>query len=153
VDKSSLKLYDEMIAKQAMALIWTAKVPRELLASAVLILASVVSIGNMLWIGRGASLDMVIYRCYAHVFWDGPPMPHAASTKVCVSLWSSPPRQFHTFPREYTALALVIFSLPLLLPWVSYTAGFLAWMGLLLLVTKSNIDYVSRPAYRRSRHC
>jgi len=101
----------------------------------VLILAAVALMGNLLWLGRTDSLDTAIYRCYAHAFWDGPRMLHAADTRVCVALWSEPPRQFHTFPHEYPALALAVFSLPLLLPGVPYTAGFMAWMGAIMLGT------------------
>ncbi|MGH2345173.1 MAG: glycosyltransferase family 87 protein, partial [Chloroflexota bacterium] len=108
---------------------------QERLAVAVLILTSVAVIGNMLWIGRSDSLDTAIYRCYAHAFWDGPRMLQAAATKACVSLWSAPPQQFHTFPHEYPPLALAVFSLPLLLPGISYTAGFVMWLGLIMLVT------------------
>ena len=108
---------------------------RERLAVAVLILAAAALMGNLLWLGRTDSLDTAIYRCYAHAFWDGPRMLHAADTRACVALWSEPPRQFHTFPREYPALALAVFSLPLLLPGVPYTAGFMAWMGAIMLGT------------------
>jgi uncharacterized membrane protein len=105
-----------------------AALPRAILVATLLLI-----LGDMAWTGRADSLDVAIYRCYAHAFWDGAKLLHATGTSMCGPLWPSPPERFHAFPHEYPPLALAVFTLPLLLPWLKYTAAFILWQALLLL--------------------
>lgn len=77
--------------------------------------------------------DVYIYQCYARGFWQG-----AASVTAmpdlgqCSAFWSQPAGPFHIVPQEYPAPSLAIFSLPLLLPGIPYTTGFVMCMTFIL---------------------
>ena len=48
---------------------------------------------------------------------------------------------FRVLPVEYPAPALTVFSLPLLMPWLSYDTAYLVWMALLLTLVTGAIAW------------
>jgi hypothetical protein len=110
----------------------------------------------VLWVvGRDMSFmhwtfvyDVFIYQCYARGFWQGPEQSihDVSQTRACQGFWGTGARRFHTFPREYPAPALAVFSLPLLTPWLPYDAAFLWWMALLLLLATGVVAWRGPPA-------
>ena len=102
-------------------------------------------IANVISLQRIDSLDVSVYRCYAQGFWQGEQILHQAATRDCAPLWEKPPQRFHALPREYPAASLVIFSLPLLTPWLSYTNGYIAWMAIILLVATGLLAWRGPP--------
>ena len=85
--------------------------------------------------------DIFAYECYARAFWrGGAAVVDAPHMRLCANaafrFWVARPRAFHTFPREYPAPALSIFSLPLLAPLAPYNLTWMALMaGLIVAVT------------------
>ncbi|GAC1437915.1 MAG: hypothetical protein NVSMB65_12260 [Chloroflexota bacterium] len=78
--------------------------------------------------------DIFAYECYARAFWHGPlAVRDAPHTHLCIHrdfrFWVAPPQAFHTLPREYPAPAVLVFSLPLLLPFAPYDVAFMALMA------------------------
>ncbi len=71
--------------------------------------------------------DMFRYGCYARVFWYGSNGLNGLPSGACQFL--SQAVQFHTFPLEYPPLSLVVFSVPLVLPMVSYPLAFALTMA------------------------
>jgi hypothetical protein len=90
----------------------------------------------------GAPLtDTAEYRCYAVAFWSGSAAATAPGIgSVCATyLGAVPVSAFHTLPREYGALALAVFSLPLLgppslYPWIFAAAMLATVLGLALIL-------------------
>jgi len=72
------------------------------------------------------------FGCYATVFWYGPEVMNLFPLGHCQFL----PQlvQYHTFPLEYPPFSLVLFSLPLLLPFISYPLGFIFCMALIVII-------------------
>jgi hypothetical protein len=103
----------------------------------------------VIWDGvylRGVdSLDVVVYQCYARGFWQGAQAAQQAELQSCTGVWSAAPRRFRSFPDEYPAPALTIFSLPLLMPWLSYATGYVLWMALCLLVAAAILAWRGPP--------
>jgi len=106
-----------------------ARVSRRLLAGAILLATAVALVGNTLWIQHLDCLDMRVFRCYAEAFWHGAAILHQASTSACSAYLSGPPQQFRSFPPEYPPASLLVMTIPLLLPWIPYTAAFTALMA------------------------
>lgn len=102
---------------------------------------------DMTFMRRAFVYDVFIYQCYARGFWQGPQgsIAVAPETRACAPFWGGTSRQFHMLPREYPAPALVIFSLPLLTPWLPYNAAYLLWMALLLLLATGVIAWRGPP--------
>jgi hypothetical protein len=75
-----------------------------------------------------APTDVTHYQCYALLFWLGShttdQVTHLQS--ACSSLLgiTSPQSAFHTLPKEYPPLTIVLFSLPLLVPLPYYAPVF-----------------------------
>jgi uncharacterized membrane protein len=86
--------------------------------------------------------DAAEYQCYALAFWGGSHAATVPSAKVCAYyLSAAPAAPFHTLPREYGPLALLVFSLPLvgpsaLYPWIFAFAMALIVVGLALLLQR-----------------
>ena len=68
------------------------------------------------------NLDVVEYQCYARAFWYGAEPAQSVSASACQFIPQI--SQYHTLPREYPPLALIVFSLPLLVPVVGYPLMF-----------------------------
>ncbi len=102
---------------------------------------------DMTFMRRAFVYDVFIYQCYARGFWQGPQgsIVAAPETRACAPFWGQTPKRFHTFPREYPAPALAVFSLPLLTPWLPYNAAYLLWMALLLLLATGVIAWRGPP--------
>lgn len=109
---------------------------RRLLYSCVIVLAVLGAIGqDMAFMRTSFVYDVFIYQCYARGFWQGADQAIKSSpaTAACKPFWDHKASRFHALPREYPALSLAVFSLPLLTPWLPYNAAFLLWMAFLLL--------------------
>lgn len=73
--------------------------------------------------------DVAKYQCYAFAFWHGGSnYPADTSCDFIQSYVSQMP--FHTLPREYPVLALIPFSLTLLIPGPWFEVWFAVWMAL-----------------------
>ncbi len=108
---------------------------RRILFVAALLLATLVALlADSGYLSQFDPIDVFVYKCYAHGFWQGQLPAHAVDTQSCAASWPAPPARFRAFPAEYPALALSIFSLPLLLPWLSYGAAYMVWIALILLL-------------------
>src|SRR5690242_12773785 len=69
------------------------------------------------WLVFLAPTDVTRYQCYALAFWFGSHATTWLPTTQCAFLGiSSPQPAFHLLPLEYPALAVLLFSVPLLLP-------------------------------------
>jgi len=118
---------------------------RRLLFVAALLLATLVAlIATAGYESQFNPIDVFVYQCYAHGFWQGQLPAHVADTQSCAASFAGQPRQFHSFPSEYPAAALAIFSLPLLLPWLSYGAAYMVWIGLILLLATGVLAWRGR---------
>ena len=73
------------------------------------------------------NLDVVEYQCYARAFWFGAKPTQSISASVCQFIPQI--SQFHTLPREYPPLALIVFSVPLLVPVIGYPLVFALFMA------------------------
>jgi hypothetical protein len=81
--------------------------------------------------------DVFAYECYGRGFWRGAQaLTDAPITRYCADprwlFWTAPPEALHTLPREYPAPAVLLFSLPLLLPATSYAVGYMLLMATLI---------------------
>lgn len=74
--------------------------------------------------------DVSNYECYATVFWLGKSGLANLPAGQCTFLQQSV--QFHSFPLEYPPFSLVLFSIPLIIPVISYPLGFGVTMALLV---------------------
>ena len=72
--------------------------------------------------------DISRYECYATVFWHGTQVFGLLPADQCQFMYQF--IQYHTFPIEYPPLTLAIFSLPLLVPHLSYAIKFAVEMAL-----------------------
>jgi len=123
------KLFDRMFL--AHGGLW-AYVPMVVAALLPLGLASVESTipGNM----------MARYECYAVAFWQGTGGINALPMRQCEFLPNIV--QFHTLPIEYPPFSLAFFSLPLLIPFISYSLGFALSMALVMgVIYKALLQY------------
>jgi hypothetical protein len=73
------------------------------------------------------NLDVVEYQCYAKAFWFGAKPTQSVSAPICQFIPQI--SQYHTLPSEYPPLALIVFSLPLLVPGVGYPLMFALFMA------------------------
>jgi hypothetical protein len=73
------------------------------------------------------NLDVVEYQCYAKAFWFGAKPTQSVSAPACQFIPQI--SQYHTLPSEYPPLALIVFSLPLLVPGVGYPLMFALFMA------------------------
>lgn len=120
---------------------------RSLLTQRQRLLLGAVALGMTLWaVWRDTTFlqtmpidDIVAYQCYAEGFWHGAQASVIApATKQCSAaryrFWLTPPQQFRSFPREYPPVAIAVFSLPLLIPWLTYRPAYIDTMAILLLI-------------------
>ena len=108
-----------------------------------LIVAGIAVAADAVFLSGITSPDLPLYACYAHAFWQGP-TPHTAGWSACAPLWHGNVGRFHTFPVEYPAPALAIFSLPLLMPWWSYAIGYPIWIALSLIAASAALAWKGR---------
>jgi hypothetical protein len=73
------------------------------------------------------STDMARYECYATAFWRGNQTLSLLPAGQCQFMFQF--NQFHTFPYEYPPFSLLIFSIPLPLPILSYPIKFALTMA------------------------
>ncbi len=95
----------------------------------------------------GAAIaDVNEYRCYALAFWGGAHGIPATYAAHCTSfLGAIPARPFAILPHEYGPLALLVFSLPLLVPLAAYPWAFAALLIALVLALAVLLARVGAP--------
>ncbi len=124
--------------------VWSSR--RRLLFAAVVLVATLAAIGRDIgFMDQYYVLDLSIYKCYARSFWQGEQVAQNADMFLCALLWTGPPHRFHSFPKEYPALALAIFSLPLLTPGLSYVTAFALWLALCVLLVTGALGWRGPP--------
>ncbi len=103
--------------------------------AAVVLIATLFLLGNAVaYQSQFDPIDVFEYQCYAHGFWQGTGVTDLANGHSCAPIWGGLPHQFRSFPSEYPAAALTLFSLPLLTPWWPYQTAYGLWLALFVLV-------------------
>jgi len=103
--------------------------------AAVMVIATLFVLGNAVaYQSRFDPIDVFEYQCYAHGFWQGTGVTDLANGHSCAPIWGGMPHRFRSFPSEYPAAALAVFSLPLLTPWWPYKTAYSLWLALFFLV-------------------
>ena len=104
--------------------------PRKPIQYLPLIIASCIILAAALVESFLTGSDVLRYGCYANVFWFGDKGLANLPTGACQFLPQTV--QLHTFPIEYPPLSLVVFSLPLILPYLSYSLAFAIVMAIVV---------------------
>jgi hypothetical protein len=75
--------------------------------------------------------QLMHYGCYAKAFWYGPDILNQPDGTLCKFI----PQiiQFRTFPLEYPPFSLILFSIPLLFPFLTYPIAFVVTMAFFVL--------------------
>ncbi|MDD5368862.1 MAG: glycosyltransferase family 87 protein [Anaerolineaceae bacterium] len=86
-----------------------------------LVVASILMIAAV-WQAEFPTSDVVHYQCYSVAFWTGDRNSALLQSAPCSFLKTF--IQYHTFPPEYPPFSLLFFSIPLLIPELSFPIGF-----------------------------
>ncbi len=113
---------------------------------AVVLIATLFLLGNAVaYQGQFDPIDVFEYQCYAHGFWQGTGVTDLANGHSCAPIWGSQPQQFRSFPSEYPAASLAVFSLPLLAPWWPYKTAYSLFLALFVLVVAALLAWRGPP--------
>jgi len=113
---------------------------------AVVLIATLFLLGNAVaYQSQFDPIDVFEYQCYAHGFWQGTGMTDLSNGHSCAPVWGGLPHQFRSFPSEYPAAALAVFSLPLLAPWWPYKTAYSLWLALFMLVVAGLLAWRGPP--------
>lgn len=114
-------------------------------------LFAIFACGASAWLVYLAPADVARYQCYALTFWFGSHATTWLPTAQCAFLGiTSPQPAFHLFPLEYPPLAVLLFSVPLLIPLPYYALAFALLMLLAVgLIYRLLIQFHSQSAANR----
>lgn len=113
---------------------------------AVVLIATAFLLGNAVaYQGQFDPIDVFEYQCYAHGFWQGTGVTDLANGHSCAPIWGGTPQRFRSFPSEYPAAALAVFSLPLLTPWWSYKTAYALFLALFVLAVAGLLAWRGPP--------
>lgn len=114
--------------------------------AAVVLIATLFLLGNAVaYQSQFDPIDVFEYQCYVHGFWQGTGVTDLANGHSCAPIWGGMPHQFRSFPSEYPAAALAVFSLPLLTPWWPYKTAYGLWLALFALVAAGLLAWRAPP--------